>query len=72
MTMLTLLPLPTCLRAHEKNAVRAELYGRVRDARMETAADEAALAERVRRGLAVQAKVREPTVPRYRALVVVR
>lgn len=69
MTMLTLLPLPTCLRAHEANAVRVELYAIARDARIESADDERSLAERVRRGLEVQARQRFSSVPRCRALI---
>ncbi len=70
MTMLTLLPLPTCLRPHERNAVSAELYAIARDASLETAEDERALAARVRRGLEVQARLRDGAIPRCRALVV--
>jgi hypothetical protein len=72
MTMLTLLPVPTCLRSHEKNAVRAELYEIVRDARIESADDERSLADRVRRGLEVKARLRFSSVPRSRALVSLR
>lgn len=68
MTMLTLLPVPSCLRQHEKNAVRAELYEIVRDARIETADDERSLADRVRRGLEVQARLRFSTAARCRPL----
>lgn len=72
MTMLTLLPVPSCLRPHEKNAVRAELYEIVRDARIESADDERSLADRVRRGLEVKARLRFSSVPRSRALVSLR
>lgn len=72
MNMLTLLPLPTSLRPHEANAVRRDLYMEMRDARMETPADERELAARVRRGLEVQARVRAAEIPRSRALVIVR
>lgn len=72
MTMLTLFPVPSCLRAHEKNAVRAELYEIVRDAHIESADDERLLADRVRRGLEVKARLRFSPVPRCRALVAAR
>lgn len=68
MTMLTLLPLPSCLRPHEANAVRVQLYAIARDARLATAEDERSLADRVRRGLAVQARQRSSSVPRCRSL----
>lgn len=72
MNMLTLCPLHTCLRPHQANAVRIELYAIARDARLESADDERSLAERVRRGLAVQARQRTWSVPRCRALVAQR
>jgi hypothetical protein len=72
MTLLTLLPLPTCLRPHEANAVRVELYAIARDARLESANDEQRLADRVRRGLQVQARLRISSVPRCRALTAAR
>ena len=72
MTMLTLLPLPTSLRPHERNAVSVELYAIARDAGLETPQDEQELAARVKRGLEVQARIRNPAVPRSRALVLVK
>lgn len=73
MPILSLLtPLPTCLRAHEANAARVGLYAIARDARIESADDERSLAERVRRGLEVQARQRCSPVPRCRALTALR
>lgn len=73
MHILSLLtPLPTCLRAHEANAARVQLYSIARDARLATAEDERQLAERVSCGLALQARLRTAAVPRCRALVAVR
>ncbi len=57
-TVWPLWSLPTCLRPHEANAVRVRIYSIARDALLSTAEDERRLAERTKRGLSVQARLR--------------
>lgn len=71
MTM-NLLSMPTSLRPHQANAVRIEWYSAIRAARLQSADDERSLADRVRRGLELQARLRSAPVPRCRALVALR
>jgi len=49
---------PSGLRPHAANHWRLTLYSIARDAQLASAEDERALAARVRRGLAVQARLR--------------